>query len=210
MPGWLGGEDVFEDAEAVYFYLDAVSGLDGAYAGWGSGGDEVAGFEGHGGGYVAEQVGDGEDEVGGGAVLLDDAVEAGGYGDGGSGDGVDLVWTLYGDDGADGAEGVEALAAGPLAVALLEVAGGDVVDADVAADEGADVLGGAQVAAAAADDDAELALVVDAAGEGGHADDAVGSEEGGWGLEEEEGLFGDLVAELGGVVAVVAADAEDL
>ena len=37
-----------------------------------------------------------------------------------------------------------------------------------------------------------------------------GARSDGWGLEEEERLFGDFVAELGGVVAVVAADAEDL
>ena len=158
------------------------------------------------GGDVAEEVGDGEDEVAGGALLLDGAVEAGDDGDGGAAGGVDLV----GDDGADGAEGVEAFAAGPLAVGLLDVAGGDVVDADVAANVGADVFVGADLVAAAADDDAELALVVDAVGEGGHADDAVGGEERGWRLEEEERLFGDFVAELGGVVAVVAAYAEDL
>ncbi len=101
-------------------------------------------------GDVAEELGDGEDEVAGGALLLDGAVEAGGDGDGLAAGGVDLV----GDDGADGAEGVEALAAGPLAVGLLDVAGGDVVDDDVAADVGADVFVGADVAAAAADDDA--------------------------------------------------------
>ena len=77
----FGLEVVFEDAEAVYFYLDAVAGLDGAYSGGSSGGDEVAGLERHGGGDVAEQMGDGEDEVAGAALLLDDAVEAGGYGD---------------------------------------------------------------------------------------------------------------------------------
>ncbi len=77
---------------------------------------------------------------------------------GGAAGGIDLV----GDDGADGAEGVEAFAAGPLAVGLLDVAGGDVVDDDVAANVGADVFVGAELAAAAADDDAEFALVVDA------------------------------------------------
>ena len=88
-------------------YLDAVTGLNGAYSCGSSGGDEVAGLEGHGGGDVTEEIGDGEDEVAGGALLLDDAVEAGDDGDGAPSSGVDLV----GDDGADGAEGVEALAA---------------------------------------------------------------------------------------------------
>jgi hypothetical protein len=84
------------------------------------------------------KMGDGEDEVGGAALLLDDAVEAGGEGYGAV-EGVDLV----GDYGPGGAEGVEAFAAGPLAVGLLEVAGGDVVDDGVAADVGADVFVGA-------------------------------------------------------------------
>ena len=43
-----------------------------------------------------------------------------------------------------------------------------------------------------------------------NADDAAGSEEGRRRLEKEEGLPGDFVAEFGGVVAVVAADTEDL
>ena len=92
-------------------------------------------------------MGDGEDEVGGGAVLLDGAVEAGGDGDGRV-EGVDVG----GDYGACGAEGVEALGAAPLAVRLLEVAGGDVVDDGVAANVGADVFVGAESASAAADD----------------------------------------------------------
>ena len=44
----LGCEFVFEDAEAVYLYLDAVTGLNGSYSCGSSGGNEVAGFEGHG------------------------------------------------------------------------------------------------------------------------------------------------------------------
>ncbi len=120
--------------------------------------------------------------------------------------GIDLV----GDDGADGAEGVEALAAGPLAVGLLDVAGGDVVDADESANVGADVLIRADLVAAAADDDAELALEVYAFGERRHADRAPGSEERRWRFEEEQRLFGDFIAEFGGVFAVVAAHAKDL
>ena len=92
-------------------------------------------------------------------MLFNDAVETGGDGYGGF-EGVDFV----GDDGACGAEGVEALGAAPLAVGLLKVAGGDVVDDGVAADVGADVFVGAEFAATAADDDGEFALVVDALG----------------------------------------------
>src|ERR1700721_2071187 len=94
-----------------------VPGVDGSYSGGGGGGDEVTGFEGHSGGDVAEQVGNGKDEVAGGALLLDNTVEPRDDGDRAAAYGVDLVR----DDGADGAEGVEALAAGPLAVGLLDV-----------------------------------------------------------------------------------------
>jgi hypothetical protein len=45
--------------------------------------------------------------------------------------------------------------------------------------------------------------------EGRHANDAAGGEERGWRLEEEQRLFRDFVAELGGVVSVVTAYAED-
>ena len=152
-----------------------------------------------------EQVGYGEDEVGCGALLFDLSIEAGGEGDRRAGGGIYLV----GDDGACGAEGVEAFASGPLPVGFLNVAGGNVVDDGVAAYVEAGVVGEVEIAAAAAYDDGQFALVVDAVREGGHADDAVGGEDGGWRLEEEEGFFGDFVAELGGVVAVVAAYAED-
>src|ERR1700678_2602312 len=199
-------EFVFQDAEAVYLDLDAIARPDGSYSGGGAGGDEVAGLEGHGGRDVAEQVGNGEDEVAGGPLLLDDAVEPRDNGDRAAAYRVDLI----GDDGADGAEGVKPLAAGPRAVGLLDVAAGDGVEADVAADVGADVLVGADLVAAAADNDAELALEVDARGERRHAHNASGSEKRRWRLEKEHRLFGDFVAEFGGVLAIVAADAEDL
>src|SRR4051794_27861923 len=116
---WLfGGEGVAEDAESGDLYFHGVAGLHWAYAGGGSGGDEVAGFEGDGCADIAEEEVEGKDEVRGGALLFDLAVEAGGDGDGVAVEGVDLV----GDDGADGAEGVPAFAAGPLAVGLLDVA----------------------------------------------------------------------------------------
>src|SRR5579872_6909676 len=89
--GRFGGECVFEGAQSAYLYLDAVSALNGAYAGGSSGGNNVARLEGHGGGDVAEKVRDREDEVGGDSLLFDLVVEASGEGDGGAGGGVDLV-----------------------------------------------------------------------------------------------------------------------
>src|SRR6202044_1706780 len=92
----FGCELVFEDAEAVDFYLDAITGLNGSYSCGGSCGDEVAGFEGHGLGDVTEEIRDGKDEVAGGSLLLYGSVEAGDDGDGLAAGGIDLV----GDDGA--------------------------------------------------------------------------------------------------------------
>ncbi len=130
----LGCKLIFEYAQTVYLYLDAVSGLNGSYSCWSSSRDEIAGLEGHGGGDVAEELGDGEDEIARGTLLLDHTVKAGDDGDWGA----DFIFesagvNLVGDDGADGTEGIEAFATGPLAVRLLYVASGDVVDADVAA-----------------------------------------------------------------------------
>src|SRR5580698_760731 len=166
----LGCEFVFENAEAVDLYLDAVTRLNGSNSRGSSCGNEIAGFKSHGLRDVTEEFGDGEDQVAGGTLLLDGAVEPGDDGDGRAAYGVDFV----GDDGADRAEGVEAFAAGPLAVGLLDVASGDVVDADVAANVGADVFVGADLMATAGDNDAEFALEVDAGGDAGNADDAFG------------------------------------
>ena len=43
-----------EGAKAVDLYFYVVAGLNWAYSGGGSGGDEIAGFEGHGGGDISE------------------------------------------------------------------------------------------------------------------------------------------------------------
>jgi hypothetical protein len=111
--------------------------------------------------------------------------------------------------GAQGAGGVEALGAGPLLLALLGVAGGDVVGAGVAEDDVLDALA-RDLAAHAADDDGELGLVVQFVREGGVLDGVAGADHRGGGLEEGDGHLGDLVAELRGVLRVVAADGHDL
>ena len=73
----LGCEFIFEDAQTVYLYLDAVARFNGPNSGRRAGGNEVAGFKRHELSDVAEQLGDGEDEVPGRALLFDDAVLAG-------------------------------------------------------------------------------------------------------------------------------------
>ena len=101
----------------------------------------------------------------------------------------------------EGAEGVKAFAACPLAIGLLDVTGGDIVDADVAANVGADVFVGTDLVAATADDDSQFAFVINTLRDGGHADGAPGTEERRWRFEEEERLGWDFVAEFCGVVA---------
>jgi hypothetical protein len=76
-----GGKLIFENAETVYFNLDAIPRKNGSYSCGSSCGNEIARLECHGGGDVAEEFGDGEDEVAGGTLLLDDAVEPRGDGD---------------------------------------------------------------------------------------------------------------------------------
>src|SRR5207302_2023669 len=148
----LGRKFVFQDAQSIDFYLDAVAGLNGSYARRSAGGNQVARLKRHGGSDVAEQFGDGEDQVASGRLLFYRSVEPRDEGDGRAARGVDLVR----DDGADRAEGVEALAAGPLAVRLLYVAGGDVVNADVAPNVGPNIFVGAYFVAAASDDNSEF------------------------------------------------------
>ena len=60
-----------------------------------------------------------------------------------------------------------------------------------------------------ADDDGEFAFVLDALGIFWEDDGFAGADDGGRRLEEDHRLFGDFVAEFGGVGGVVAADADD-
>ena len=156
------------------------------------------------GGDVGEQLGNGKDEVEGRAVLAKLAIDAGL--DGEAGFEVEFV----ADDGADGAEGVEALGAGPLAVFLLQVAGGDVVGQGVAADGRAPVRLVVEIADAAADDQRQFAFEVDAAPRRRACGRCRRERAATRGLEEEQRLGGKFVAQFLDVVAIVAADADDL
>src|SRR5487761_210029 len=107
------------------------------------------------------------------------------------------------DPRAERAERVEPLGPGPLAVPSLEVAGGDVVGARVAED---DVLGPfhRHLAAEPADDDRQLAFVVDPLGELDRVGDRValpGDRR--RRLEEQDGLRRWRPAHLTGVFGVI-------
>ena len=110
---------------------------------------------------------------------------------------------------ADRAEGVGRLAARPLAVGELQVARADVVDADVAADVVERVALG-DAAAGAADDDAELGLVVDLGALGRQDDRLARADERVRPLGEQQRRRRQVGALLLRVVAVVQPDADDL
>src|SRR5215218_1422685 len=130
-------DGVGQGAEAVDLDGDLVTVLEqdlrvpeDADAGWGAGRDEVAGLERDDPADVGDDVGDREDHLGGRGVLHRLAVAA-------AADAqlLGIVDLLARDEPrADRAEGVGRLAARPLAVGELQVAGADVVEADVALD----------------------------------------------------------------------------
>ena len=109
---------------------------------------------------------------------------------------------------ADRAERVEALGARPLPVGVLQVAGRHVVDADDARHRRARrrLVRGREPRA---DHHADFALVLDAPRGGRQHDRLAVADHGGGRLQEEQRALGHRVAELGGVRAVVSADADD-
>jgi len=149
---WLEG--VGEHAEAGNAHIDAVAGGEWADACRSPSQDQIAGLEGDGFRYVAEQGGDGEDEVKGRAVLAEVAVDAGFEVE--AGFGVDFV----ADIGADGTEGVKTLGAGPLGFLLLQVAGGYVVGQGVAANHSSPVRIFGELGDALADDERQFTFEV--------------------------------------------------
>src|SRR5699024_8368541 len=108
---------------------------------------------------------------------------------------------------AQRAGGVEHLSAGPGGVIALGVAGGDVVGGGVAQDHFAGSFGG-EVLAHPGDHHGQFGLVVDFLGVGRQHDRVVGAHHGGVGFDEQQGLLGHLMAEFGGVLAVIAAHAD--
>ena len=117
---------------------------------------------------------------------------------------------IRGDPWPERAERVEALGPGPLRVAALQVPRGDVVAAGVAEDRpfGAGPVHPAR--AGRADHDRQFGLVLDLSGLWRQPDGVVRSDHRRGGLDEDERFLGDLVAEFGRVVGVVAAHADHL
>src|SRR5690348_12071117 len=159
---------VGQSADAFDGDGDLVADVQGADPSRGAGEDHVAGEQRHGLGDVDDQVLDGVDHLAGAAELallaVDRALDR-------QVGGVEV--RLH--PGAERAGAVEALGAGPLLLALLHVAGRDVVGAGVAEDDVLHALA-RDLAAHAADDDGELGLVVQLAGERGVLDRVAGAD----------------------------------
>lgn len=163
-------------------------------------------------GAAAEKGDDGrdiKDEVVATPVLHDLTIE----------DGADLesggVGNLVLEDEAwtEGSKGVEGLATAPLASAPLDlpVAGADIVGAGVSKNVVQGLLA-SDIAAASADDDGEFAFIVDlvAAEVSGKENGVARVLHGSGGLHEEHGAFGNGDIALGGMAAVIEADAQDV
>ena len=178
-----------------------------AYALRGAGRDDVAREEGHAVGEGRDKLRDGEDEVGGGAFLTQAAIDFRVDGEG------ERPVTDH-DGRTHRAEDVEVLAAEPLEVLLLEVSGGDVIDDGVAIDVLHRIFF-RDVRASFADDDTELAFVVDFLGDCGMAVDLlVRPDDGGGGFGEEDWIFRVLgihvLVKFLDVCLIVLAHAEDI
>ena len=91
----------------------------------------------------------------------------------------------------------------------MQVAGGEIVDAGVAENVGANVVALGELAAAAGDDDSQFALVIGAFGNLGAKNGCAGRQQGRRRLEKYERLQRNVVAEFGGMFAIVAADADN-
>ena len=114
-----------------------------------------------------------------------------------------------GDRRPERTRGVEPLAAEPLLLAALQVAGGDVVGAGDAQDR-APGLAGSGALQPVAQHDRDLPFVLDPLALGRQHDQRVGTDDRGDGLEEDHRLGRDRLPALLGMIPEVEADAHDL
>src|SRR5258708_9704006 len=195
---------VAQHADALHLDLHHVAWLDRPHARGRAGGDQIARLERDALRDEREQPRHREDLVLRAPVLAELAVDP-------AADGQVRPVEPRRDPGPHRTKSIEALGARPLAVGLLHVAHGDVVEAGDARHRGG-ALGLARPAQLLADHDAQLRLVVDLRGDGGAGkiDGLAVPDQRRGRLDEDERRLRGLPAHLFRVVVVVLADREDL
>src|SRR5271165_1000023 len=155
---WLAGVShrVAERPHTLDRNSDCIARLQRAHSRRSSRCDHVAGFQRHDLRDVAHHHIERKDEIGGRAILTEFAVDPGLHSH------PSPVNEPGDHHGTDRTKRVEAFGARPLAVFVLQVAGGDVVDTGISENELPHVVAFAKAAAAFADDHTELAFVVHA------------------------------------------------
>ena len=191
-------------ARRIHLHLDGVAGLRDRRTGGGAGEDDVARLQRHQLGEVGDETSEREEQVVGGALLHELAVEPGAH--------AQRVRVHVGrrdDVRAERREAVAALGAHVRSlVGRAEVVEAEVVRRRDAGDGGPAVLGG-DPAGGAADDQRDLALEGEQLGAGGTLQLAAGRGDGGGRLEEVRGL-GRGAPALGGARPVVQVHRDDL
>jgi len=182
--------------------LDDIAGDERANTCGGAGGDQVARIKSHHARDPADEERDGVNHQRSVAGLTEGPVDAGFDKD------VQRM-ELGCDMRTNGTKGVKALGARELPVALLNVAGGYIVEASVAKQVTEGIVAVSQMRTAAADNESELAFMLDILRVGREDDGLFGADDGRGRLEKNERLFGNLITTLGGMGGVVAPDAYD-
>jgi len=111
---------------------------------------------------------------------------------------------------AEGAKRIEAFATSELHVESLQVAGGDVVQAGVTEDVRLNVVRGTKLGAAPANDNRELAFIVDSLRDARHHNGFFRSDDGRGRLQKNQRLFGNIASQLLCVIEIIAAHANNL
>ena len=169
-----------------------------------AGGDQVAGFERHDPRNVTDDDIERENKIPGIARLPHVAVHRG----------LDLAARprikAVGDQWTDRTESIEAFGAGPLAVFVLQIAGGEIVDAGVAEDVRVYVIAIVEAVAAPRDYHAQFPFIVGARGDLGPKNCSARPQKGRWRLKKKQRFLRNLMAEFSRMFTIVAAHADNL
>jgi hypothetical protein len=109
-----------------------------------------------------------------------------------------------------GAKSVKALGTRELDIRLLEIAGSDVVDDGITENGGSGFFPGFELGSPTSHNNPEFSFVIDALGLQGIDDIVLMTYQSARGLQKNKRLFRNFVAELSGVVLIIAPDGDYL